>query len=58
MADMTVNRGEVMADIGNRMEPDRRSARLLGDVRTTTPFDGPCDGPYDDAEVTEVQVQV
>ncbi|MEU0600534.1 hypothetical protein ABZ484_20160 [Streptomyces sp. NPDC006393] len=55
---MTVNQGEVMADIGNRMEPDRRSARLLGDVRTTTPYDGPCDGPYDDAEVTEVQVQV
>lgn len=50
MADMTVNQGEVMADIGNRMEPDRRSARLLGDVRTTT--------PYDDAEVTEVQTQV
>jgi hypothetical protein len=43
---MTVNRGEVMADIGNQMEPNRPSARLLGDARTTT------------AEVTEVQVHV
>ncbi len=35
-----------MEVIGNRMEPNRVSIRLFGDV------------PYDDAEVTEVQVQV
>jgi hypothetical protein len=35
-----------MGGIGNRMEPNRVSIRLFGDVRS------------DDAEVTEVQVQV
>jgi hypothetical protein len=35
-----------MEVIGNRMEPNRVSIRLFGDV------------PDDDAEVTEVQVQV
>ncbi len=35
-----------MRGIGNRMEPNRVSIRLFGDVRR------------DDAEVTEVQVQV
>ncbi|WP_395576207.1 hypothetical protein [Streptomyces sp. BK79] len=36
----------LMRGIGNRMEPNRVSIRLFGDVRR------------DDAEVTEVQVQV
>ncbi|GGY00568.1 hypothetical protein GCM10010510_52980 [Streptomyces anandii JCM 4720] len=50
---MEVNKGGVMGGIGKRMEPNRMSIRLLGDVVTTT--------PCDDAEVTEltgVQVQV
>ncbi|MFI2643531.1 hypothetical protein [Streptomyces sp. NPDC018610] len=54
MVDMTVNPGGVMADIGNRMEPDRGPERLHGDARTTTA----CGEPYDAAEVTEVQVQM
>ncbi|MFJ8791678.1 hypothetical protein [Streptomyces sp. NPDC102462] len=44
-----VNRGHVMAGIGNRMEPIRVSIRLFGDVARS---------PYGDAEVTDVQVQV
>ncbi|MGX4693129.1 hypothetical protein [Streptomyces sp. JNUCC 63] len=47
---MKVNQGGVMEGIGKPMEPDRMSTRLFGDVGTTT--------PYDDAAVTEVQVQV
>ncbi|MEU5086891.1 hypothetical protein [Streptomyces sp. NPDC021356] len=47
---MTVNQGEVMADIGNRMEPNRGPARLPDDVGTTL--------LYDDAEVTEGRVRV
>jgi hypothetical protein len=39
----------LMAVIGNRMEPNRVSIRLFGDVARS---------PNDDAEVTEVQVQV
>lgn len=39
----------VMEAIGNRMEPKRLSIRLFGNVVRS---------PYDDAEVTEVQVQV
>jgi hypothetical protein len=39
----------LMEVIGKRMEPNRVSIRLFGDVAR---------GPYDDAEVTEVQVQV
>jgi hypothetical protein len=33
VADEAVNEAGVMAVIGNRMEPDRGSARLCGDVR-------------------------
>jgi hypothetical protein len=39
----------LMEGIGNRMEPNRLSIRLFGNVARS---------PYDDAEVTEVQVQV
>jgi hypothetical protein len=39
-ADMTVDKGEVMAVIGNRMEPIRGSARLSGDARTTAACGG------------------
>jgi hypothetical protein len=39
----------LMGAIGNRMEPNRLSIRLFGNVARS---------PYDDAEVTEVQVQV
>jgi hypothetical protein len=39
----------LMGVIGNRMEPNRVSIRLLGDVARRS---------EDDAEVTEVQVQV
>jgi hypothetical protein len=45
-----VNQGGVMEGIGKPMEPDRVAARPFGDVGATT--------PYDDAAVTEVQVQV
>jgi hypothetical protein len=38
-----------MDGIGNRMEPNASTTRLSGDVAHR---------PYDDAEVTEVQVQV
>jgi hypothetical protein len=38
-----------MDGIGNRMEPDATPARLSGDVARK---------PYDDAEVTEVQVRM
>ena len=38
-----------MKVIGKRMEPNRVSIRLFGNVARS---------PYDDAEVTEVQVQV
>ncbi len=38
-----------MDGIGNRMEPNRVSIRLFGDVERS---------PYYDAEVTEEQVQV
>ncbi|WP_143659163.1 hypothetical protein [Streptomyces sp. SA15] len=41
--------GRLMGAIGNRMEPNRLSIRLFGNVARS---------PYDDAEVTEVQVQV
>ncbi|WP_181446824.1 hypothetical protein [Streptomyces sp. NTH33] len=47
---MKVNRGGVMEGIGKRMEPDRVSTRLFGDVVTAT--------AHDDAAVIEVQVQV
>jgi len=40
VADMTVDKGEVMAVIGNRMEPIRGSARLSGDARTTAACGG------------------
>jgi hypothetical protein len=39
----------LMGAIGNRMEPNRLSIRLFGNVARS---------PHDDAEVTEVQVQV
>ncbi len=48
-----VKQGGLMEGIGNRMEPIDVSTRLFGDVRTTTSYDA-----YDDAEVTEVQVQM
>ncbi|MET8245330.1 hypothetical protein ABZV31_13515 [Streptomyces sp. NPDC005202] len=47
---MEVNQVGLMEGIGKRMEPNGMSTRLFGDVRTTT--------PYDDAAVTEVQVQM
>ncbi|WP_157977421.1 hypothetical protein [Streptomyces triticisoli] len=47
---MEVNQGGVMEGIGKPMEPDRVAARPFGNVGATT--------PYDDAAVTEVQVQV
>ncbi|GAA0910442.1 hypothetical protein GCM10009549_20300 [Streptomyces thermoalcalitolerans] len=37
---MKVNQGDVMADIGKPMEPDRAPARLFGGAGTARPCDG------------------